>query len=157
MEAIWKPIPGLEGFEASNEGHIRNVKTQKVLNETLINSGYLIVWCSRCGQYLVHRLVCAAFNPTENTSNQVNHINGNTTDNRPENLEWISVGDNVRDFWNNPIFKEKQTRRKKQMSERIKNTIWITDGSSSLRIRPEEIANYPTFHRGRIYRRKEVI
>lgn len=114
---IWKPIPGLDAFEASNEGHIRNVKTQKQLDEKFINTGYLIVSCQKFGAFLVHRLVCMAFYPTEDTSKQVNHINGIKTDNRPKNLEWMSLGDNVRDFWTNPIFKEKQEIRRKQLSQ----------------------------------------
>lgn len=116
MEIFWKPIPGLEGFEASDEGHIRNVKTQKRLNEGFINTGYLTVSCKGYGQFLVHRLVAMAFYPTEDFTKQVNHINGVKTDNRPENLEWMSLGDNVRDFWTNPIFKEAQERRRKQLS-----------------------------------------
>ena len=157
----WKPIPGLEGFEASDEGHIRNATTQKQLNEHVITTGYLAVSCKGCGHFLVHRLVCMTFHPTEDTSNQVNHINGIKTDNRPENLEWMSLRDNVRDFWNNPIFKDKQAIRKKQMSERMKATrkgrIWITDGSINYQILPEELANYPTFHRGKTNHKKEVV
>lgn len=153
---IWKPIPGIEGFEASDEGHIRNTKTQKQLNESFINTGYLTVSCQKSGQFLVHRLVAMAFHPTEDFTKQVNHINGIKVDNRPENLEWMSLGDNVRDFWNNPIFKETQDRRRNQISENIKKRIWITDGSTSYRIIPQELPNYPNFHKGRTYHRKEV-
>lgn len=152
----WKPIPGLEGYEASSEGHIRD-NNSKLLKEKLINSGYLTVYCAKYGDKLVHRLVCAAFSPTENLSNQVNHINGITTDNRPENLAWISLGDNVRDFWTNPIFKEKQQRRKKQVGDCMRSRIWITDGSINYRVIPEELQKYPTFRRGRTSYRKETI
>lgn len=113
----WKPIPVIEGYEASDEGHIRNAKTQQQLNESPINTGYLTVSCAKYGQRLVHRLVCAAFHSYNDPSMQVNHINGIKTDNRPENLEWMSLGDNVRDFWQNPNFAEKQQARRKQMSE----------------------------------------
>lgn len=156
MEIFWKPIPGLEGFEASNEGHIRNATKQKQLNERFINTGYLAVSCKGYGQLFVHRLVAMTFHPTADTSNQVNHINGIKTDNRPENLEWMSLGDNVRDFWNNPIFKDKQAIRKKQMSDCMKSRIWVTDGVTNYRIRPEDMPNYPTFHKGRTYHRKET-
>lgn len=152
----WKPIPGLEGFEASDEGHIRNAKSGRQLNESCINTGYLTVSCAKYGAWFVHRLVCMAFHPTDDTRNQVNHINGIKTDNRPENLEWMTLGDNVRDFWNNPIFKDKQDVRKKQMSECMKSRIWITDGEFSYRILPEKMSEYPTFHKGRTFSRKGV-
>lgn len=152
----WKPIPGFEGFEASDEGHIRNTNSGKQLNEYQINSGYLIASCAGYGNQLVHRLVCMAFHPDGIHDNQVNHINGIPTDNRPENLEFMSLGDNVRDFWNNPIFTEKQNRVKQQVSERMSSRIWVTDGVTSYRIRPEDMPNYPTFHKGRTYHRKEV-
>ena len=161
---IWKPIVGHEGFEASDAGHIRNAKTQHQLNESPINTGYLTVSCKGYGTCLVHRLIAMAFYPTEDFTKQVNHINGIKTDNRPENLEWMSLGDNVRDFWTNPIFKEKQERRRKQLSECMKATmkgikgwIWITDGKINRKIPPEEMSEYPTFHRGKTNHTKEAL
>lgn len=153
---IWKPIPGLEGFEASDDGHIRNVKTSQSPKTYVNNSGYYVGYFHQYGTQLVHRLVCLAFHPNPQNLAHVNHINGNKLDNRPENLEWISPGDNIRDFWNNPIFEETQTRRRNQISENLKKRIWITDGSTSYRIIPQELSNYPNFHKGRTYHRKEV-
>lgn len=80
---------------------------------------------------------------------QVNHINGVVTDNRPENLEWVTERDNVRDFWNNPIFAEKQAKRREQIGECMRTRVWITDGTKNYRILPEKLSEYPTFRRGK--------
>lgn len=154
-QLYWRPIPGFEGYEASSDGHIRDSKTDKQLKETMINSGYLTVYLR--GTQLVHRLVCSAFIKKTEPQNQVNHINGITTDNRPQNLEWVSLADNVRDFWSNPIFSEKQQKRKEQISKCMRERIWITDGSNNHRVLPEEMERYPDFHPGRTNKSKRGI
>lgn len=45
-------------------------------------------------KFLVHRLVAETYIPNPNNLTQVNHKNGVRTDNRLENLEWVSCSDN---------------------------------------------------------------
>ena len=110
---FWKSVIGYEGmYEVSNTGNVRSVDRQvstnikfntsriikgKTLNMNLKHTGYYSVDLCKNGKVKtesVHRLVAIAFIPNPNSSKVVNHINGIKTDNRVENLEWVSYKDN---------------------------------------------------------------
>jgi hypothetical protein len=57
------------------------------------------------GKYLtVHRLALSAFCPNDNSNNlTVNHKDEDKTNNNIENLEWLSIGDNIRYSRSKPI------------------------------------------------------
>ena len=103
----WRPINydpeiDLTWYEVSNYGHIFSNISLKQIKLTLINSGYyrvqLIGTDGVKKDRLVHRLVAFAFVPNDDPINKttVNHIDGNTKNNRADNLEWISLSDNSR-------------------------------------------------------------
>jgi len=91
----------LNNYEASTDGEIRSIKTGKILKPYIYKTGYASVLLNR-KRYLVHRIIAGAF--IENPENKlyVDHINTDRTDNRVENLRWVTGIENA----NNPLTKE---------------------------------------------------
>ena len=95
----WKLIDDFPKYEASNLGNIRNLKTQRVLKKSMVNTGYYVVPLRKDGKTYnksVHRLIAQTWVKNDDVNNTVvNHINHDKTDNRAENLEWVTFEQNV--------------------------------------------------------------
>jgi len=95
---IWKKVPINSSYDiyASNYGRIK--KGTEITTGRINKHGYMIFRTTvndNCISMFVHRLVCLTFNgKAPNGRNVVNHINNKRNDNRPENLEWTTQGDN---------------------------------------------------------------
>lgn len=110
MSELWVGIQGYEGFyQVSNLGRVRSVTRWSVNNggrQRLVgrimrlgvnNPGYLFVFLCRDGRPKVHsvsRLVALAFIPNPSYLPQVNHKDGQRTNNHAFNLEWVTNGQN---------------------------------------------------------------
>lgn len=96
----WVPILDFPGYEVSADGLVRSHRMgqPRILRPQAVTSGYMKVSLRRDGrthQCLVHRLVAQVFlGPSGGL--WVNHINGVKTDNRTENLEWVTPGANTK-------------------------------------------------------------
>ena len=103
-DKIWKSLTiGNTIYHISNFGDVETTNYRRsgkphLLKPLKVSSGYLAIVAAGKMHY-IHRLVAFAFPeicgmPTTERC-QINHINEIKTDNRPENLEWVSPKINV--------------------------------------------------------------
>jgi hypothetical protein len=97
----WRPVVDFEvQYSVSNlgnvrrEGRARSTYPGRPLKPHLGNAGYYTV-ALRGRTTLVHRLVAEAFLEPEKRHLDVNHKNGNPTDNRVDNLEFVTHAENM--------------------------------------------------------------
>ena len=100
---IWKPIPDSH-YSISTTGIVRRsahgpgTYVGRVIKQFLNGSGYPFVNIrirSKKTSATVHRLASECFLGKRPTGHQVNHKNGIKTDNRVENLEWVTPKENI--------------------------------------------------------------
>lgn len=99
---LWSAIDGFPNYEVSNLGDVRSTNYNKTgmtkkLKLIKTSGGYLTVTLS-CNHVQkrekVHRLVAKAFIPNPENKQEVNHKDGNKTNNRLDNLEWATRSEN---------------------------------------------------------------
>jgi hypothetical protein len=111
MTEEWKPVPIPEFdefYEVSSLGRVRSLSRQtrrhyvqgRILKPGRHGGGYLNIMMSIDGvraQRLVHQLVLGAFVGLPEPGQEGRHLNGDSTDNRQENLVWGTSGENEAD------------------------------------------------------------
>jgi hypothetical protein len=100
---IWKDIKGYEGrYQISSLGRVKSLISyfgtkEKIMKGQPVWTGYLRVCLVKDGKskmHTIHRMVAEAFIPNPENKPIVNHIDGNITNNRVDNLEWVTYAEN---------------------------------------------------------------
>ena len=102
----WKIVQGFENYLVSTLGNVKTIngRFKKVVYDNKNSYGYVELWKNNKGKkFRIHRLVAETFIPNYDNKEQVNHIDGNKTNNCVDNLEWVTPKENVTHAINNNL------------------------------------------------------
>ena len=115
MKEIWKEIENTEGrYQVSNLGRIKtfnwkNTGREQIMKPAADHKGYLRTALvmgaeKKLTTVKVHRVVAQAFLLNPDNLSQVNHKNGDKSNNSVSNLEWMDNLDNIQHAINTGLF-----------------------------------------------------
>jgi len=130
LEAIenWIEIPDYMDYaEVSDQGRVRTLDRivahkrygtmmlkGKILHTSQNRKGYLRTNLNTNGKtesHLIHRLVARAFLPPQPTpEHQINHKDGDKTNNKPSNIEWVTAQGNSDHAWDIGLCKKETSQ-----------------------------------------------
>ena len=121
---VWRDVVGYEGkYQVNTKGEVRSLNYNRMNKTCLLkpylgNRGYLSVVLSKGNKTktkMVHKLVAESFIPNEDGKPFIDHINNIKTDNRVENLRWVTHKENMR----NPLTRKRfsESAKKRPISE----------------------------------------
>lgn len=128
---FWKECEDHKGYLVSNLGRVYSVKRtitrsdgrkktigDKILAQFVSHRGYLITRMDK-KTLSVHRLVAKAFKDNPNNFSEVNHIDGNKTNNHVDNLEWVSRSENMKHAAKNDLLKKVDVKGTKNAMSKL--------------------------------------
>lgn len=112
MKEEWRDVVGYEGlYEVSNLGRLKRKKrtvinrcatyviNDRILKPYLDHYGYVVTSLKNEDGYKykkMHRLIAEAFIPNNLNKPFINHKNGVKNDNRLDNIEWVTLQENMK-------------------------------------------------------------
>lgn len=95
---IWKDIDGFDNYEVSTFGNVRNKNTGRVLKYQIDRGGYYwfgLTYDKKRYCKLIHRLVAQAFISNPDNKPEVDHKDGNKSNNNVDNLRFATRQENI--------------------------------------------------------------
>lgn len=137
----WRDIPNYEGYQVSNKGRVRNLnynqqKIMKELRKIKSSKGYYTVNL-RGKLFGIHRLVAMTFIPNPEGKPIINHINGIKNDNRVENLEWCTYGENLKHAYRTGLKRATSNHLKRKINQYSKDLEYLRTWESTKAIEKE--------------------
>lgn len=105
IDVEWREIEGSPNYMISSKGQPASV-IDGVFRELTIGDngkGYKNVSLGRGRREYIHRLVAMAFIPNPNNYKEINHIDGDKSNNAVENLEWCDRSHNLKHAYANDL------------------------------------------------------
>lgn len=96
----WKELEGYEHlYRISTDGEIYSMVSKRVLTSQLMGGYYRIkLYKDRIGKFhRMHRLVANAFLDNPRDYKYIKHKDGDKSNNKVSNLEWVSYSDLLKD------------------------------------------------------------
>ena len=120
-QEIWKDIEGFEKYQISSYGRVKSLRFNKetILKRLKHAHGYYKVSLSKNNiskQFLLHRLVAENFIENPENEPEVNHLNGDKSNNQVTNLQWVTHKQNIHHGWKTGLMENTRKAVKKNVS-----------------------------------------
>lgn len=120
MRDYWRDVPGFPGYQVSRRGEVWSLKRNRFLALVKGARGYMTVNLYHEGRvrgFLVHRLVAAAFLGPIPPNYQVNHKDGDKTNNELSNLEVVTAEENRQHALSHGLMRVGEANPKAKLTE----------------------------------------
>lgn len=125
-------IEGYDLYFVSEDGKVFSdkYKIRRELSQRRNSRGYMYVNLCKNGKYKsisVHKLVASAFLAKPIGKNEVNHIDGNKTNNDISNLEWVDKSTNIQHAFKNGLNKPRKHEKHHAAKLKEEDVVVIRD------------------------------
>lgn len=151
MAEAWLPIKGIRGYFISSFGRVKSIRRKnEIIRKTFISRGYEVITIVNAKKLLsrrVHRLVLEAFIPNKSSNLQAAHINGDSKDNRIENLMWATCKENQsHKSLHGTLARGNRNGKSKLTEEQVKEIMSLLSTASCSEISRMYGVSAPTIH-----------